>query len=169
MHGECCGNRNSLAFATRQGLDPAAPQRVDPDLIDHLLDALTHQRSRQSEILETKGELGLDILEHELRIGMLKDKADVGRELTWRMIPRIEAADQDPAAELAAGAVWNQAIEAAKQGRLSAAGSPPEEDHLAGVHRGRDVAQGRLFGLRVAIADGLKRDDGHGPRVKGWR
>src|SRR2546421_449593 len=57
---------------------------------------------------------------------MLKDKADVGRELTWRMIPRIEAADQDPAAELAAGAVWNQAIEAAKQGRLSAAGSPPE-------------------------------------------
>ena len=100
---------------------------------------------------------------------MLKDEADVGRELTWRMIPRIEAADHDPAAELAAGAVWNQAIQAAKQCRLSAAGRPPEEDHLAGVHCDRDVAQGRLFGLRVAIANGLKREDGHGPCVKGWR
>ncbi len=145
------------------------PQRVDPDLIDHLLDALTHQRSRQSEILETKGELRLDVLEHELRIGMLKDKADVGRELTRRMVPRVEAADHDPAAELAASAVWNQAIEAAKQCRLSAARGSTEEDHLAGVHRGRDVAQSRPVGFRVVIADGVKRDDGHGPRLGGRR
>ena len=100
---------------------------------------------------------------------MLKDEADVGPEFTWRMASRVEAADHDPAAELAAGAVRNQAVQAAEQRRLSAAGGPPEEDHLAGVHRGRDVAQGRPVGLRVAIADGVKRDDGHGPLVKGWR
>src|SRR5438094_7376566 len=169
MHGERRGNRNPLTFAARKGIDPAAPQRVDPDLIDSLLDPLAHQRSRQSEILETKGELRFDVLEHELRIGMLKDEADVGRELTWRMLPCVEAADHDPAAKLAAGAVWNQAIQAAKQRRLSAARSPADEDHLAGVHGGRDVAQGRLFGLRVAIADSVKRDDGHGPLAKGWR
>src|SRR5438552_16303968 len=100
---------------------------------------------------------------------MLKDEADVGRELTWRMIPRIEAADQDPAAELPAGAMWNQAIEAAKQGRLSAAGSPPVEDHLSGGHRGRAAAQSRPAGLRLAIGDGLKRDQCRGPGANGWR
>ena len=46
MHGHCRGDGYPLAFAPRQGIDPAAPQRVDPDLIDHLLDALAHQRSR---------------------------------------------------------------------------------------------------------------------------
>src|SRR2546428_13890257 len=105
MHGEGRGNRNALAFAARQGIDPAAPQRVNPDLIDHLLDALAHQRSGQSEILETKGELRLDVLEHEMRIGMLKDEADVGRELTWRVLPGIEGAQPHPAAGPAGGAV----------------------------------------------------------------
>ena len=46
MHGHGRGDGYPLAFAPRQGIDPAAPQRVDPDLIDHLLDALAHQRSR---------------------------------------------------------------------------------------------------------------------------
>src|SRR2546428_9089798 len=163
MHGEGRGNRNALAFAARQGIDPAAPQRVDPDLIDHLLDAVTHQRSRQSEILETKGELSLDVLEHELRIGMLKDKADVGRELTRRMVPRVEAADHDPAAELAAGAVWNQAIEAPKQCRLSAARGSPAGAPLAAVHRGREGARGRPAGFRVGIAVGAKSAGGPRP------
>src|SRR2546428_4645611 len=98
MHGEGRGNRNALAFAAREGIDPAAPQRVNPDLIDHLLDALAHQRSGQSEILETKGELRLDVLEHELRIGMLKDEADVGRELTWRGFTGILIAEHHAAA-----------------------------------------------------------------------
>src|SRR2546426_11266700 len=96
MHGEGRGNRNALAFAAREGIDPAAPQRVNPDLIDHLLDALAHQRSGQSEILQAKGKLRLDVLEHELRIGMLKDEADVGCELTWRAAPRGPAAPPPP-------------------------------------------------------------------------
>src|SRR3989442_14151022 len=108
MHGEGRGNRNALAFAAREGIDPAAPQRVNPDLIDHLLDALAHQRSGQSEILETKGELRLDVLEHELRIGMLKDETDVGRELTWRGVTGIQAADPRPGPGPAPRAVRDQ-------------------------------------------------------------
>src|SRR2546428_1384328 len=142
MHGEGRGNRNALAFAAREGIDPAAPQRVNPDLIDHLLDALAHQRSGQSEILETKGELRLDVLEHELRIGMLKDEADVGRELTWRVLTGIEAADHDPAAGLAARAVRNQAAQAAEQRGLAASGGPPEEEHIAPGYPRRGVAPG---------------------------
>src|SRR2546427_12547068 len=112
MHGEGRGNRNALAFAARQGIDPAAPQRVNPDLIDHLLDALAHQRSGQSEILETKGELRLDVLEHELRIGMLKDEADVGRELTWRALTAGLAIDHYPPPTLRAAASREQTVRA---------------------------------------------------------
>src|SRR5438132_7609456 len=169
MHREGGGDRDALAFAAREGIDPAPSQRVDPHLVDHLLDALAHQRSRQSEVLETKGELCLDVLEHKLRIGMLKDEADVGRELTRRVVTGVEAADHDPAPELPSGAVRNQAVQAAKQGRLSAARGTAEEDYLAGLNRDRDRTQGRPVGLRVVIADGLKGDEGHGPLCKSWR
>src|ERR1700682_2487637 len=100
---------------------------------------------------------------------MLKDETDVRSELARRVLPGIEAGDHDPAAELTTRAVRNQAVEAAKQRRLSAARRAAEQDHLAGFDGGRDLAQGRPVGLRVAIADGIKRDDGHGPLEKGWR
>src|SRR4029077_14255982 len=99
MHGKSRGDGDALAFAAREGVDPAAPQRVDTDLVDHLLDALAHQGPWQSEILETKSELRLDVLEDELRLRMLKDEADVDPELTRGVLASVEAADDDPAPE----------------------------------------------------------------------
>ena len=156
---------SAAAMATRWR---SPPERVDADLIDHFLDALSHQRPRESEVLETKGELRLHVRENELRFRMLEDEADVNPELTRRVLSCVEAAHYDPAAELAAGAVWDEAVQAAKQRRLSAARGAAKEDHLAGLDRGRDLAQGRPVGFRVAIAHGVKRDEGHGPLVKGW-
>src|ERR1700730_17715588 len=144
MHGQSGSDGDALAFAARERIDPAAPQRVDADLIDHFLDAFAHQRPREPEVLETKRELRFDVLEDELRLRMLKDETDMDPELSRWMLPRVEAADDDAATELAAGAVGDEAVEAAKQRRLSAARGAAEEDHLAGLHRCRDVTQRRL-------------------------
>src|SRR5207245_7754577 len=131
MHRQRGRDRDALPFPARQGVDSAAPERVDADLVDHFLDTLPHQRPRQPKVLETKGELGLDVLEDELRVWMLKDEADVRPELTWRMRPGVEAADDHPAAEVPTGVVRDQAVQAAKQGRLSTARGAADQDRLA--------------------------------------
>src|ERR1700682_3691487 len=137
MHGQRRRDGDALAFAAREGIDPAAPQRVDTDLIDHFLDALSHQRPREPQVLETKGKLRLNVLEHELRFRMLKDEADVDPELSWRVLPRVEAAHDHPSTELAAGAVRDEAVQAAKQRGLSATRGATQQDHLARLARGR--------------------------------
>ena len=114
MHGEGCGNRHPLTFAAGEGGDPTTSKRVDADLVNHLLDAFTHQRPLQTQVFEAEGELGLDILQHELGVGMLKDETDARAQRARELCPRVKSTHDDPAAECSTGAVRHEAVEAAK-------------------------------------------------------
>ena len=74
-------------------------QRLAADLVDHLLDPFPHHRAGQAQVFEAEGELGLDILEHELGIGMLKDETDARAQLPGEMRPSVQPGHGDPAAE----------------------------------------------------------------------
>jgi hypothetical protein len=162
-------DRDALSLAAGEGVDASAAQVVDADLIDHLLDALSHQRTGEAEVLHPKRKLGFDVVENELRVRVLEDETNVRPELARGMRARVEAARQDAATELAAGTVRDQPVEAPKQGRLPAPGRAPQQDHLARFDGGRHLDEGRPFGLRVSIADALKTDEWHDPSEQGWR
>jgi len=100
------------------------PQGVDAHLIDGLLDALSHHGPVQAEVFESEGQLGFDVLEHELRIRMLKDETDPSAEFAREVHAGVQAADRHPAGEIPARAMWDETVEAAQQRRLSAARRP---------------------------------------------
>src|SRR5438067_2380664 len=78
------------------------------------LDAFTHQRPPQAQVLEAEGELGLDVLQHELGVGMLKDETDARAQLARELRLRVKATHDDPATECSTGAVRHETVEAAK-------------------------------------------------------
>ena len=120
MHHQGSGDRDALPLAAREGSDAAPSQLVNANLVEHLFDPLTHQGRRQSQVLEAEGKLRFDVFQHELGIGMLKDKTDVASQLAGRMVAGVETTDDDAAAAPAARAVGHQPVEAAQQRRFSA-------------------------------------------------
>src|SRR2546428_14100990 len=143
------------------------PQGVDAHLIDRLLDALSHHASVQAEVFEPEGQLGFNVLEHELRIWMLKDETDPSAKFAREVYARVQAADRHPAGEIPTRAVWDETVEAAQQRGLSAARRPPQQDDLAGLNGRGDPVEGLALGLGVPVADALKRDQRHGPFGEG--
>jgi hypothetical protein len=115
MHDEGRRDGDSLPFTAGERGNRTAPELVNADLVEHFLDPLAHQRPRQSEILEPEGQLRFHVLEDELRVWVLKHKPDLAGELPGRMVPGIEAINENTAMELASGAMRNQPVEAAQQ------------------------------------------------------
>ena len=102
-----------------------------------------------------------------LGLGVLSDVADVGGELAGAGGEGVDAGHLDPAVDLAAVEVRDQAAGGAQQGRLAAGGAAGEEDQLSGADLERDVAQGRAGGVRVGVGEALDRERRRRPRSAG--
>src|SRR5262249_5855677 len=85
-----------------------------------------------------------------------------GRELARPGRDRVEAADLDPAGDLAAVEVRDETAGRAQESRLAAARAAGEDDELAGADPQRDGGEGGAVAVRVCGADGLEREGGGG-------
>src|SRR2546421_12515442 len=138
------------------------PQGVDAHLIDGLLDALSHHGPVQAEVFESEGQLGFDVLEHELRIRMLKDETDPSAEFAREMHAGVQAADRHPAGEIPARAMGAEPLREGSSGDFSLPDGPPSKVAWAGLTGAGVPTGGRGAGLGEWEAAAPSADKGLG-------
>ena len=109
------------------------------------------------------GELGPHRRHHDLRLGVLEERARDGGDLRRAALARVEAADDDAAGELAAVEVRDEAGRRAQQRRLAAGGSPRQEHQLAfaQLQRRRPRSAGGTAS-RVAVGEAVASERASG-------
>ncbi len=83
--GERAGDHAPLPLASREGGRIPVAEVRDAERVEHLLDAPPHGFLREAEVLEHEREIVFDVVDHELRFGILGDEADDVGELA-RMV-----------------------------------------------------------------------------------
>ena len=74
-------DRAALPFASRQCGGVAVAQVRDPERVEHFLDPAPHRLRREAEVLQHERDVALDVIDHELRFGILRDEPDDVGEL----------------------------------------------------------------------------------------
>ena len=156
--GEHRADRDALALPAGQRAQRAVPQVGEAEQVEGLLDAAAHDVGREADRLHAVGELVLDHVGDEARERVLRDDADDVGELARRVQPRVAAGDRDPPGERAAGEVRDQAVDAAQQRRLAAAGATHDQHQLALGHVQVDVREHGRRGAVVGDGDVLEAD-----------
>ena len=95
------------------------------------------------EVLEHEREVALDVVDDELRLGILRDEADDVGELAWVVRARRPAEDLDVAAEAPAARVRDEPVRGAQQRALARPRRADDEQELARRDLEVDVEQRR--------------------------
>ena len=141
--GERARDRRPLPLAAGQRRGGAVAQVRDAERVEHLLDPAAHRRLGQREVLEHERDVGLDVVDDELRLGVLVDEPDDVGELARLVGTRAAAEGDDVATEAPAGRVRHEAVGGAQQRALARPRRADDEEHLAGRDLEVDVAQRR--------------------------
>ena len=105
-----------------------------PERVEHLLDPPAHRRVGQPEVLEHERDVALDVVDDELRLGVLVHEPDDVGELARLVAARRSTEHDDVAREAAAGRVGDEPVGGAQQRALARARRADDEQDLAGEH-----------------------------------
>ena len=103
----------------------------DAERVEHLLDPAAHRGLGQTEVLEHEREVGLDVVDDELGLGVLVHEADDVGELARPMRSRRPSEGDDVAGEPPAGRVRYEPVRSAQQRALARARRADDEQDLA--------------------------------------
>ena len=156
------GERHALQLAAGELGGGAVEQRVDAERERHLLDAARDGSRRAPEVLDGERQLGAHGAHHDLRLGVLQQRAGDDADRRRGVLARVEAGDGHVAREAAAVEMRHEAGGGAQQRRLARAGEPGEHAELARRERQADVAQRRAGSAGVGVGDLLEAQHGHG-------
>jgi hypothetical protein len=113
--------RHALLLAAGELVRGAVEQVVDPERERHLLHTARHRACRVAAALEREGDLGAHRAHHELRLGVLEERARERPEMRGRMLAGVESRDRHPPGEAAPVEVRDQTADGAQQRRLPVA------------------------------------------------
>ena len=164
-HGKHPCQGDFLFFTSRKLEGLAVFEEPDIEVIHHIIYPLEDLFARQTQVLQSEGDLIKNKTAHDLPVGVLQHGADLIRDLCQAHFLDGLAEDLDHALQGTAVRVRDQTIDAAHQGGFAAAGRTCQEQDLAriegeveGLDR-RSVAAGVLEG-EVSYNQGL--GIGHG-------
>ncbi len=155
------GDSQPLPLAARQGMQPPVAQRRQVEQIEHLFDASAHLVRRHGGVLQGKGDLPLDTVEHGLRLRILSYEANVAAEDTRPGLHGVKAGHAHLPGQHATAEVGHEAVEAAQQRRLARARRPGNQNELPFGHVPRHPAQGRAGALGIGVGQAADGDHGH--------
>src|SRR5947207_294229 len=104
----------------------------DPQTLQRGSDSSANALARPAQVLRPESDLTLDIAGDDLAIWILQDRADQLGQLCQAHAGRRLSIDRDPAAEIAAVAARDQAVQAAQQSRFAAAAPTGDQQQIAG-------------------------------------
>ena len=139
------GDRHALELAAGERVGAAVEQVRHAEAERRLLDRAGHRRGRLAAVLQRQLQLRPHAAHHDLRLGLLEDRAAHGGQLAGAVVAHVEAAHAQLAGRLAAVEVRHEAAERAQQRRLAGAGHPREHGERARLELERQVAQRRRW------------------------
>ena len=141
--GQRGAERDPLELAAGQLVRRAVEQAGDAERERRLLHPARDRRLAPAAVLERERELGAHRAHHDLRLGVLEQRARDRGQLGRAVLARVEAARHEPPDELAAVEVRHEPGRRAQQRRLAGAGAAREDDELARLDPQRDVGERR--------------------------
>ena len=139
--GQRAGDGAALALAARQRGGRAVAEVGDVERVEHLLDPAPHRGFVGAEVLEHEGEVGLDLVDDELRLGVLVHEPDDVGHGRGRIRHRRAAEGDDLAREAPAGGVGHQSVGGAQQRALPGARRTGHEQDLVAGARSRSTSR----------------------------
>ena len=152
---------HTLLLATRQGVGPAATERSQSHRGQRGVHGGLDLDRRRQHILEAEGHLVFDRERAELRLGILKDQADLTREPVHRMVGAHQPGDGHRAGEPRLDHVGDQAVQTQRQCALARSAGTQHEDGFSRLDGQVDVAQNDERPFRVPDRDTFQN---HGRR-----
>ena len=153
-------DRHALALAAGECLERPVAQRLQVQQVERLLDAHPHLLRGHGGVFQRKGDLVLDPVHDELRLGILEDKPDVAAEHLGRGRHRVQPLHAHVARQGAAAKVRHQPVDAAQQRGFARAGRADHQDQLAFGQLEAHVLERRRGGPGIRIGQMLKMDHG---------
>ena len=141
--GQRRAERDALELAAGQLVRRAVEQPGDAERERGLLDPARDRRGAPAAVLERERQLRADSAHHDLRLGVLEQRAGDRGQLGRAVVARVQPAGEQPARELAAVEVRDEPGRGAQQRRLARPRPAREDDELARLHAQRDVGQSR--------------------------
>ena len=161
--GQRRAERDALELAAGQLVRRAVEQPGDAERERGLLDPARDRRRAPAAVLERERELGAHRAHHDLRLGVLEQRAGDRGQLGRAVVARVEPAGEQPARELAAVEVRHEPGRGAQQRRLARPRPAGEDDELARLDAQRDVGQRRPRGARIRVGDVVEDELAHRP------
>src|SRR5262249_31808397 len=122
---------------------------------ERVADARLDLVRRRADVLEPERDLGADVREDDLVLGVLEQRRHDTGELSRPVPPRVASGHIDPAREAAAVEVWDEPRESTQERRLPTPGRPEHDQELPRLDGQRDVTQRRLAGYGIGIRQSL--------------
>ena len=135
-------DRAPLPLAARELGRVAVAQVRDAERVEHLLHPPPHRDRVDPEVLQPERDVGLDPVDHELRLGVLVHEADDVGEQAGCVIARRPSGDHDLTGEASSRGVRHQPVGGPQQRALAATGGADHEQDVAGRDGEVDVIEG---------------------------
>ena len=161
--GERRAERHALELAAGQLVRRAVEQPGDAERERRLLDPARDGRRAPAAVLERERQLRAHRAHHDLRLGVLEQRAGDGGQLGRAVVARVEAAGQQPPGELAAVEVRHEARGGAQQRRLARPRPAGEHDELARLDAQGHVGERRPRGAGIGVGDAVEDELAHRP------
>ena len=168
LRGQDGGDADALLLTARKLEYGAVAEAGEADKAQGV--SLTRQNfgRRPAEILETEANFVAHTAVDDLRVGVLKDHADLGGEFNhFRLGDRLAAHPGVPR-QCSINQMWSRAVQQIEQRALAGSARPKDQHELAAMHCQREIAQDRFALAFIGVADPLERDHRlRGPRLGG--
>jgi hypothetical protein len=156
--GQRSGDGDALLLAAGKCLQRAVAQRDQVQQVQRLLDAHAHLGRGDGRVLQRKGDLVLDPINDELRLGVLEDKSDETTQYLRPLGDGIASGDGEAPAQPAAGKVGHQPVEAAQKRGLARARRPRHEDELTLGDVQCHAGERGVGGVRIGVGEMVEVD-----------
>ena len=155
--------RHALKLAPGQLGGRAVEQMRDSERERRLLDRARDRGRRLALVLERERQLGADRAHHDLRLGILEQRPDGGRERARTVLAGVHPRERSRGRRTRRREMRHEPIRGAQQRRLARARPAGEHDQLARGDVERDVGDRRRGRARIGVGDLAQRQDAHGP------
>ncbi len=161
-HHQDAAHGHQLTLTARQRGRLPARQVTDAGPLEDLADPVADGLPGHRQVLGPEGQLRLDRRTDDLSRRILQDGADDLRQVAQAELGHGTTFDADLAVDCAVVGVRDEAVDAADERALAAAGRPGHEEDLAGLDGQRDVAHRRLAGTTVREREALHPQERRG-------
>ncbi len=158
VDGQHRADRHPLLLAAGERAQGAPAQLGQAQQVEGLLDPAPHHGGGQAQRLHAVGEFVLHGVGDEVRDRVLADGADQVGEFARAVVAGVAAVDGDPAGQLTAGEVRDEAADGAQQGGLAGAGRTDQQAQFALGDGQVDPVQGESGGVGVPDRDPVEGD-----------